>query len=264
MKFRYSRAALLLSFMLLLVNSGLKAQQVRLVNVIPNARSGETGRDSEPSIAVNPRNPLQIAISTFTNDPMGTSNVPLFISDDGGSTWNLSVPIVTGHATSKCVAPVCDITLRFANITDFLYPAYLFRDDSTDVTTYRIDQVTDIFGLGPGPSATQLRTRTGTGLSIPDQPYIEANTVLGGGASGNDRLFVPFNDLTVATGRTATVDHTLNAAPPPPAGFSGTVTEVRATTGQDSPPVRAAVNQDGTVYATFTATDRRACAWRHP
>ncbi|HET9792139.1 MAG TPA: hypothetical protein VFR08_12615 [Candidatus Angelobacter sp.] len=233
----------------LVLGGALGAQQVTLTNVIPNSLSGESGRDSEPSIAVNPNNPLQISISTFTRDPGGSADAPLFLSIDGGATWTLSTPIVTGAATSSCVATLCDITLRFADASDFLYVSALAGDATTSTTTYRVQRIGSTFAV---PASDLLRTRTGTGSSIPDQPYIEAHTALGGPGAGQDHISVPFNDLTVFPGMTATVDHTLNAVPPSPAGFSGAVVEARATTGQDSPPVRAAANHDGTVYAAFT------------
>jgi hypothetical protein len=239
-----------LAYGLLFLGGTLAAQQVRLTNVIPNSMSGEIGRDSEPSIAVNPNNPQQISISTFTRDPGGSADAPLFLSIDGGATWTLSTPIVTGAATSSCVATLCDITLRFADASDFLYVSALAGDSTTSTTTYRIQRIGSTFAV---PASDLLRTRSGTGSSIPDQPYIEAHTALGGPGAGQDHISVPFNDLTVSTGKTASVDHTLDAVPPSPAGFSGTVAEARTTTGQDAPPVRAAANHDGTVYAAFTA-----------
>ena len=42
---------------------------VTVINMIPNSLSGETNRDSEPNVSVNPANPLQIAASAFTPDP---------------------------------------------------------------------------------------------------------------------------------------------------------------------------------------------------
>ena len=42
------------------------AAQVTVVNMIPLAQSGETNQDSEPNLAVNPANPLQVAGSAFT------------------------------------------------------------------------------------------------------------------------------------------------------------------------------------------------------
>ena len=44
--------------------------------MIPQSMSNETNQDSEPNLAVNPANPLQIAGSAFTPDPMGGSNCP--------------------------------------------------------------------------------------------------------------------------------------------------------------------------------------------
>jgi len=61
-----------------------------IVNIIPNSLSGETNQDSEPSLAVNPANPLQIAASAFTPDPMGGPNAPIYVSTDGGQTWVLN------------------------------------------------------------------------------------------------------------------------------------------------------------------------------
>ena len=62
---------------------------VLLVNMIPRSLSGEAHQDSEPTIAVNPANPLQIAASAFTPDPLKGSFSPIYISSDGGNTWTL-------------------------------------------------------------------------------------------------------------------------------------------------------------------------------
>lgn len=61
-----------------------------VVNMIPQSMSNETNQDSEPNLAVNPANPLQIAGSAFTPDPMGGSNCPIFKSLDGGNIWLLN------------------------------------------------------------------------------------------------------------------------------------------------------------------------------
>src|SRR5213083_3349245 len=63
---------------------------VLVVNMIPKSLSGETNQDSEPTIAVNPANPLQIAGSAFTPDPAGGDVAPIFVSNDGGMTWSLN------------------------------------------------------------------------------------------------------------------------------------------------------------------------------
>src|SRR6267143_5368518 len=52
---------------------------VLLVNMIPKSLSGESNQDSEPTIAVNPANPLQIAASAFTPDPLKGSFAPIIV-----------------------------------------------------------------------------------------------------------------------------------------------------------------------------------------
>src|SRR6266850_4215234 len=70
---------------------------VLLVNMIPKSLSGESNQDSEPTIAVNPANPLQIAASAFTPDPLKGSFSPIYISSDGGNSWTLN-SIVPGNS----------------------------------------------------------------------------------------------------------------------------------------------------------------------
>src|SRR5215831_6033631 len=80
------------------------AGQVLVVNMIPKSLSGENHQDSEPTIAVNPQNPLQIAASAFTPDPSHGPRAPIYLSTDGGNTWTLNsiVPstVADGSATA--------------------------------------------------------------------------------------------------------------------------------------------------------------------
>ena len=95
---------------------------ILLVNMIPNSMSNETNQDSEPNLAVNPANPLQIVGSAFTPDPLGGANAPMFASTDGGNTWFLTliVPSTPGGTTG-------DITMRFSGTTNNLYAGILRR-----------------------------------------------------------------------------------------------------------------------------------------
>ncbi|HEX2454757.1 MAG TPA: choice-of-anchor D domain-containing protein [Vicinamibacterales bacterium] len=237
---RACRALLVLA--LLVMARSVQAQQVTLVNMIPNSLSGESNRDAEPNLAVNPANPLQIMGSAFTPDPLGTANLPLFVSTDGGLTWNLSAAIVPGTAGS-CFTAICDITIRFASTSNLLYVSDLNPVGGiSQLDIWRVSNPTT------AAAATLLQSRPGNGSGFADQPYVEAAS-----AAGTDRVFVANNDLMAAGGRTATIDHTANATPPPPSGFANLVIETRATTGQDSPSVRPAVHRDGTVYAIYAA-----------
>ncbi len=231
--------------LLLVVASALTqpalAQQVTLVNMIPNSLSGETNRDAEPNLSVNPANPKQIVGSAFTPDPSGTSNLPLFVSTDGGLTWSLT-PIIPGTSGS-CVTVICDITIRFAG-SNLLYVSDL--NPVGGVSRLDIWRIANPTGAA---AATALQSRNGvSGSSFVDQPYLQAGT-----ASGTDRVLVADNDLTASGGRTATMDHSANATPPVPSGFTNTVLETRATSGQDSPSVRPAVHPNGTVYVIYVA-----------
>src|SRR4029453_11478160 len=57
-----------------------KTPQVTVVDIMPESLSGETDDDTEPNIAVNPANSLQIAASAFTREPMRRGErAPIFV-----------------------------------------------------------------------------------------------------------------------------------------------------------------------------------------
>jgi len=215
------------------------AQQVTLVNMIPNSLSAETNRDAEPNLSVNPANLKQIVGSAFTPDPAGSSNLPLFVSTDGGLTWSLT-PIIPGTSGS-CITVICDITIRFAG-SNLLYVSDL--NPVGGVSRLDIWQIANPTGAA---AATALQSRNGvSSASFVDQPFLQVGT-----ASGTDRVLVADNDLTASGGKTATMDHSANAVPPVPSGFTNTVLETRTTSGQDAPSVRPAVHPNGTVYVIY-------------
>src|SRR5207244_9163664 len=92
--------------------------QVLLVNMIPKSLSGEEHQDSEPTIAVNPANPLQIAGSAFTPDPARGPLAPIYVSTDGGNTWSLNSIVPSSAADGSATS---DITVAFASSSNRLY-----------------------------------------------------------------------------------------------------------------------------------------------
>src|SRR5437588_488158 len=91
--------------------------QNRLVNMVPNSRSGETNQDAEPTITVDPNNVHHMAGSAFTWDnltesPMVTATAPIYVSSDGGNTWAMAL-IVPSQIGSGF--PTGDITLSFSS-----------------------------------------------------------------------------------------------------------------------------------------------------
>lgn len=61
----------------------MTANSISIVDMIPAADSGESQQNSEPSIAVNPSNPLQMVAAAF-----GGGGALYFVSTDGGATWS--------------------------------------------------------------------------------------------------------------------------------------------------------------------------------
>lgn len=218
--------------------------QVRVVNMIPNARSNETVQDAEPNIAVNPSNPQQIAASAFTPNPTGGANAPIYVSTNGGGTWILN-NIVPGNNVSYGTG---DITLSFGRTSGVLYAATLRGNVPLQLNILRTNNYTSTTPM------TVLVARNND-----DQPYVEATTAAL--APPVDRVYIGNNDISqrLTTGQTASVDQSLNAATAPaPAGFGPTRIEPRATAAlpfglgnQDGPSVRPAIHSDGTVYAAY-------------
>jgi hypothetical protein len=201
---------------------------LRVVNMIPRTLSDEAEQDSEPNIAVNPANPLQIVATAFTPDPFGGPRAPIYVSVDGGLTWALHSIVPGGSATH-------DITVSFATSGGALY-AGILNASNNHLNVLRAANATSTSPM------TVLVDR-----AHEDQPWTTAVTAAGGA----DRVFMGHNDFNTSP-RTASVEVSQSARTGgPPAGFATRVVERRATAGQDGPPVRTAVHPDGTVYAAF-------------
>lgn len=72
---------------LILVSAPAGWAQATLVDVATDETDPRNLGDTEPSIAVNPANPLEIAIVTFSERWTPTSMAPVWKSSDGGFTW---------------------------------------------------------------------------------------------------------------------------------------------------------------------------------
>jgi len=213
------------------------APNVLLVNMVPNSLSGETNQDSEPTLAVNPVNPLQIAASAFTPDPGGGDLAPIYVSTDGGNTWVLNSIVPSDSAQGSMTA---DITVAFGGSSNVLYAGIIRLPIVNNTTRLNILSTQNFL------SSTKMKVlldRTGV-----DQPFVEASTAMSGAESGNDQVFVGSNDFGASNGQTATIDTSNNGTK-----FSQVTIESRTTAGQDGPPVRPAIHSDGTVYAVYHA-----------
>jgi hypothetical protein len=222
--------------------------QNRIVNMVPNSRSGETNQDSEPTITVDPNNFNRMAGSAFTWDnltegPMVTATAPIYVSGDGGNTWAMAfiVPSQIGSGF-----PTGDITLSFSatpsgatNKTSWLYGGTLS-------STAASRPMTPLRAQDPFSATlmTTLDTRTGN----VDQPHTIAKT-----ASGQDKLYVGFNNgygCVAPGGKSSTLDVSQNANASAPT-MTLDVIDARNTACQDGFAQVPAAHKDGTVYAAF-------------
>lgn len=211
---------------------------IRVINVIPQSLSGETNFDSEPNVTVNPANPQQIVVTSFTPDtaaPVTTG--PYFFSTDGGATWSQNSVIPGGTSTFGTK----DISVRFGGSSGVLYAGILRGDSSLRLNILR---TANFSGAG---LMTILLDR-----NPEDQPWVEAVTQW-----NTDRVYVSSNDLTQRpTGVTASVDLDLDAANT--AAFASTArlesrtsADIGGGSRQDGPSVRTAIHRSGVIYAGF-------------
>src|SRR5438128_3544351 len=201
---------------------------VLVVNMIPKSLSGETNQDSEPTIAVNPANPLQIAASAFTPDPLKGSFAPIYVSNDGGNTWTLN-SIVPGNNRRTGTG---DITLQFSKSNSTLYAGILRGDSRT--TRMNILRTKNFAGATPMEILVDRKDV--------DQPYVQVASVSSGADKGKDRVYVGNNDL--GAGRSSdTIDQSLNGSGANP-DFQYIPVEPRSTARHDGPPGPRSMQHD--------------------
>ena len=144
---------------------------VLVVNMMPRGLSGESNQDSEPTIAVNAANPLQVAGSAFTPDPGHGNLAPIYISVDGGNTWTLNSIVPSSAPDGSATA---DITVAFSTASNKLYAGIIrlpFPGNRPRLNILRTDN------FQSGTAMKVLVDRTGRGV---DQPYVQAATAASG------------------------------------------------------------------------------------
>jgi len=199
-----------------------------LVNAIPQSRSNESGQDSEPDVAVNPLDPDKVAATAFTGNPTGGANAPIYVSADGGHTWELR-NIVPGGAV------VGDISIAFSPTTNRLYAAKL-PNGGSDMQVLSANDFLD----PAEPPMQVLETRPNA-----DQPWILAIT---DPVTSTDRLYVGYNQIA-GSQVGPKIDVCLDAGAAAPV-----FTVVNLSTAAQPlflPMVRVAAHTDGTIYAAF-------------
>lgn len=209
--------------------AGSAPAHVKVVDLIPASLSGETNQDSEPFLAVQAANPQIMVASAFTPNPISnTGNAPLYVSEDAGDTWVLNAITPVSRMT-------CDITHAISvgenHPRGDLHAGTLACAASVTLNESESEDVSSSAVMNVQSSRTDV-----------DQPFVRALAF-----SNADHIYVGLNDLGQSSGRTATVDVSLDGG----ASYKSYSIESRKTMGQDGPSVRPAVAPDNTVYAAF-------------
>src|SRR6516165_6082046 len=212
---------------LLSASAPANAFLIPVIDVIPNAASAETGQNSEPSIAVDPLNPLNMVVGTFTNGSVGNDAATLYwSSSNGGATWS-------SFGTLGSV----DKSLAWRQ--DGVAPLTVTLNCNICTPTTLLDHITTYQG---GATNFGAPINTSAVQSV-DQPWIRT------GPGG--QTYVTSNNFNAANagGKTATIEVSPNNG----VTFNTPVVleTVSPAGGQDAPSVRSAVN-GSTVYAAFT------------
>lgn len=167
-----------LSLALVLAAALPSAAQVVIRNVIPSVMSDEQEDNAEPFIVFNPVDPRTLAISAAVFADSGSTLGALFVSFDGGDTWE-----------RRDVIPTCmgclntgDITMSY-NASGRFFAGILSQAVGGEVVL-----------TSTHPTFTTPLTQIAA-TSPRDQPYIQSGTVFG--------WFDPNKERTYVAGQTA-------------------------------------------------------------
>src|SRR5437667_7459734 len=155
---------------------------VHVVNMIPASLSGETNQDSEPNLAVNPERPTDIVATAFTAAPMGGAFAPIYVSTNGGNTWELRT-VVPGNGP----VGTGDISVGFATTGGVLYAGILNGQNGRM-------QILRTANFNSTTAMTVLVDRASE-----DQPWVIAGSVVVSGVS-RDRVYVGNEDSNQPNG----------------------------------------------------------------
>jgi len=160
---------LLTSFLILTATCLNCWGQARIVDIANDSNDPSNLSDSEPSIAVNPQNTMEIAIMAFSESWGTGTSAPVWKSDDGGFTWRKVTQIgapstsLSGPGDQKigfdAAGNIYVAELGSSPATDFIYRQTAGPDDPLTV------------GASYGDDQPHLDVDKGTLSGCPNQLY---------------------------------------------------------------------------------------------
>jgi hypothetical protein len=191
----------------------------RVVDIIPHDDSIESNQNSEPSIAVNPVNPMQMFAGSFGPEGSTLNHNTFFLSTDGGATWS-----------------------SFGTLDDDDKSIAWKTDGSAILVTPLLDGPIDTYSVTVTDSGFGSAINHYVGSNNNDQPWVRTGP--------SDHVYVAFNDLGASGGKTASVNVSVSGGTSPTTVTLDRIGGSAPGAAQDDPAVRLAVN-GSRVYAVF-------------
>lgn len=235
MKIRSNRFLLKVLFAAFLCLFGMSETKAQLINIATNATDPNNLSDTEPSIAVNPANPLEIVVTTFSEGWGPGLPAPIWRSTDGGNTWTKLFilpqpsPASDGPGDQKVSFDAAG-NLHIAELVSGLAPprCLVFRQT--------------------GAAGTNL---TAGAFYGDDQPHLDVDHAAMSPFLG--RLYSPWLDFAPARQRSSNVQST---------NGGGTVTNVAVgdNSSFSNRTTRIALSSDGRAYIIYKTREGTAGA----
>jgi hypothetical protein len=158
-------------------NANVFIRDAVVSNTNPQLAQTDTFGDSESSIAINPSNPNEIVLTTFSGGWFNNTQAPLWHSLDGGSLWTkqFSVPIPTGRSSTATGCP-CDQTVDFSagNILSGVFQSGNYTDLFSGSTSNPASAASWNWLIGSDSRAVGLNILQSSGGDT-DQPWLLVN-----------------------------------------------------------------------------------------
>lgn len=226
MKNASMKLSLKVAFVVFLILVGLTVSKAQLIDIATDATDPSNLRDNEPSIAVNPLNPLEIVVTTFSDGWGPDEPGPVWRSTDGGATWTKIFILPQPDENS---GGICDQKPSFDSLGN-LHVAIL-------ACGVAVPRCFVFRQTGAGGTALTFGERYGD-----DQPHLDFD--IGAGSAFLGRLYSPWLNFAPARQRSTVArstdggDDVTNVGAGDNSSFSNRTT-------------RVAIARDGKVYIIY-------------
>jgi uncharacterized repeat protein (TIGR01451 family) len=230
---------------------GTVTRDVVVSNTDPSLALTDSAPDQETSIAVNPENPSEIALTAFSSAWGLGQAAALFVSSDGGLTWTKTRSIPPPPGVAGLANCPCDQTIDYGR-GGVLYGTFLVKDDVAGISNVVTGSTTD-----PGSPSGWLWNETPSAeltnqiVNVADQPQLVVTRDAADPA--RDRAYVAYDDLDRFDARVAGSAPVDPRAPiQPPVDFVADALVGSMQPGASNPGLRIAADpRTGALWTLF-------------